>query len=99
MTLTAEGNQAAFSTLYDRSSSRVFGLASRILVDQAAAEEVTLDVFLQVWRKASGFDPSRVSAVAWLLTIARSLAIDRFRAGQVERHRLDSVELFRRPGR
>lgn len=98
MTLTAEDNQAAFSTLYNRSSPRVFGLALRILGDQAAAEEVTLDVFLQVWRKASGFDPTRVSSVAWTLTIARSRAIDRLRAGQVERHRLDSVELFRRPG-
>ena len=42
-------------------------MALKILGDQAAAEEVTLDVFLQVWRKASGFDPSRGSAVAWLL--------------------------------
>jgi RNA polymerase sigma-70 factor (ECF subfamily) len=92
MTLTAEGNQSAFSTLYDRSSPRVYGLALRILGDQAAAEEVTLDVFLQVWQKASGFDPSRGSAVAWLLTIARGRAIDRLRAGQVERHRMDSVD-------
>jgi RNA polymerase sigma factor (sigma-70 family) len=92
MTLTAEGYQAAFSTRYDRSSPRVYGLALRILGDHAAAEEVMLDVFLQVWRKASGFDPSRGSAVAWLLTIARSRAIDRLRAGQVERHRTDLVD-------
>jgi RNA polymerase sigma-70 factor (ECF subfamily) len=92
ITLTADGNQSAFSTLYDRSSPRVYGLAMRILGDQGAAEEVTLDVFVQVWLKASDFDRSRGSAVAWLLTIARRRVIDRLRSVQSGRHHGDSVE-------
>jgi RNA polymerase sigma-70 factor (ECF subfamily) len=93
--LTAEGDQSAFSMLYDRSSPRVYGLVLRILRDQDTAEEVTLDVFTQVWRTALHFDRRRGSACAWLLTIARSRAIDRLRAEQVERgcqDQLDSLE-------
>ena len=48
----------------------VFGLALRILNDTAAAEEVTLEVYSQVWRQASSYDPRRGTPSAWLLTIA-----------------------------
>jgi len=71
--------------LYDATSGWVYGLALRILADEAAAEEVTLDVYLQVWQRASSYRCERGSPRAWLATIARNRAIDRLRSGGVRR--------------
>jgi RNA polymerase sigma-70 factor, ECF subfamily len=76
----AEGDQAALSALYDATSRLVYGLALRILADPADAEEVTLDVYTQAWRQVSRYDASRGDALTWLLTLARSRAIDRLRS-------------------
>jgi RNA polymerase sigma-70 factor (ECF subfamily) len=90
--LIARGSQSALSHLYDRSSPRVYGLILSILDDRGAAEEVTIDVYMQVWRTASRFDPSRGSVIGWLQMIARSRAIDRLRAGHIERRRVERPE-------
>ena len=82
---SAAGEQEAFSQLYDATSSAVFGVALRILSDRAEAEEVALDVFLQVWRDAARYDPARGSALSWILIVTRSRAIDRFRARRPSR--------------
>ena len=95
--LTAQGDQAALATFYDRTSPQVFGLALKILNNREAAEEVTLDVYTQVWRQAHTYDRTRGAPGAWLMMLARTRAIDRFRAGAVEHGRvesLDAVELF-----
>ena len=95
--LTAQGDQAALATFYDRTSPQVFGLALKILNNREAAEEVTLDVYTQVWRQAHTYDRTRGTPGAWLMMLARTRAIDRFRAGAVEHGRiesLDAVELF-----
>jgi RNA polymerase sigma-70 factor (ECF subfamily) len=76
---TADGDDAALAALYDATSALVHGLALRILGDRGAAEEVTIDVYLQVWRQADRWDPARGRPMAWLLTIARTRAIDRRR--------------------
>jgi RNA polymerase sigma-70 factor (ECF subfamily) len=73
-------NAAALGSLYDESSSLVYSLALRVLGNEADAEEVTLDVYTQVWRRAAGYDPERGSVTAWLVTIARSRAIDKVRS-------------------
>src|SRR5437773_10571415 len=52
----------------------------RILHDRAEAEEVLQESFLQVWRRAGDFDEARGRACTWLVTIARSRALDRLRA-------------------
>jgi hypothetical protein len=62
MTRVARGDAEAFSDLYDQTSSMVYGLALRVVRSEAMAEEVTQEVFLQVWRQASGFDAQRGSA-------------------------------------
>jgi RNA polymerase sigma-70 factor, ECF subfamily len=78
----ARGNQDAFSELYDRVSSQVFGVVRRVLRDPAQSEEVMQEVLVEVWRSASRFDPERGSATTWMLTIAHRRAVDRVRASQ-----------------
>jgi RNA polymerase sigma-70 factor (ECF subfamily) len=74
--------------LYDSTSRLVYGLVLRIVSDQASAEEVLLDVYMQAWRQASRYDELRGSPLAWLTTIARSRALDRVRSGSYDqRHR------------
>jgi RNA polymerase sigma-70 factor (ECF subfamily) len=77
---SAKGDQSALASLYDESSSLVYSVALRVLGDVADAEEVTLDVYTQVWKTAATYDGSRGSVTAWLVTLARSRAIDRCRA-------------------
>ncbi|HKQ53740.1 MAG TPA: sigma-70 family RNA polymerase sigma factor [Pyrinomonadaceae bacterium] len=88
----AAGDQLAVSELYDATSRMVYGLVLRILGDEAAAEEVLLDVYMQVWRQAGSYDAKRGAPLAWLATIARSRAIDRLRAGRQEWQRARSLE-------
>lgn len=76
----AEHDADAFTALYDATRSRVFGLVSRILRDPGYSEETTQDVYVQVWRTASGYDPREGSALAWLTTVAHRRAVDRVRA-------------------
>ena len=77
---TARGDEAAFASLYDRFSPILFGLLLRILHSRAEAEDVLQEVFLQVWQQAHAFDVSRGRAFTWLVTLARSRAIDRLRS-------------------
>jgi RNA polymerase sigma-70 factor (ECF subfamily) len=74
------GDEAALSELYDRYRLILFGLLLRILHSRAEAEDCLQEVFLQVWRQAAGFDEARGRPFTWLVTMARSRAIDRLRA-------------------
>ena len=76
----AEGDEEALGALYDRHSGPAYSLAYAIARNSADAEEAVADTFLQAWRRASSFDPGRGSVAAWLMTIARSRALDTVRA-------------------
>lgn len=76
----AEGDGDALAVLYDRHGTAVFSLCLRMLRDADDAEELLEHVFWQLWRRADQFDPTRGSALAYLLTLTRSRAIDRLRA-------------------
>ncbi|GAA2072538.1 ECF RNA polymerase sigma factor SigK [Aeromicrobium tamlense] len=76
------GDEAAFATLYDQTSARIHGLVRRIVRDRAQSEEVTQEVFLEVWRQAARFDPAKGSALSWLMTIAHRRAVDRVRSAE-----------------
>jgi RNA polymerase sigma-70 factor (ECF subfamily) len=93
ITQTAQGDQAALATLYDRSSPQVYGLIFKILGNREAAEEVTLDVYTQVWRQAHTFDETRGTPGGWLMMLARTRAIDRFRTGLAERGKLEDLDV------
>ena len=75
----ADGDELAFERLYDATAPAVHGLTTRILGDADAAEETSHDAFLQVHRRAETFDPDRAAATTWILTIARTRALDRLR--------------------
>lgn len=83
----AVGDKAAFSDLYDEVAPRVFGLVKRLLVDHSQSEEVTQEIFLEVWQTASRFDPNKGGATTWILTMAHRRAVDRVRASQSSRDR------------
>jgi RNA polymerase sigma-70 factor, ECF subfamily len=78
----AGGDQRALHSLYEQTHRIVFTLIVRITRNQETAEEVTLDVFYDVWRKASTYDPANGSVVGWIMNQARSRAIDRLRFDQ-----------------
>jgi RNA polymerase sigma-70 factor (ECF subfamily) len=88
----AEGDQMALAALYDETSALVYGFALRILRDQHAAEDVTIDVYAQVYRQVSSYDASRGTPSAWLLTLTRSRAIDRLRQEAQRREREEPLE-------
>ena len=82
LVLSSRGDQAAFAELYDRTSSRVFGLARRVVRDPAQAEEVTQEAYLDVWRQSARYDSSRGGVLAWILTITHRRAVDRVRSAE-----------------
>jgi RNA polymerase sigma-70 factor, ECF subfamily len=73
----AAGDHPALRALYQRSHRIVFTLIMRITNNRESAEEVTLDVFHDVWRRAEKYDPAGGSVIGWILNHARSRAIDR----------------------
>lgn len=79
------GDHQALAEIYDASSHLVFGLALRILSDRDAAEDIVIEVYSQAWRTAAAFEPQRGSVCSWLLTLARSRAIDLLRSHKRER--------------
>lgn len=89
----AAGDQRALRALWDRTHRLVFTLIVRITDSRESAEELTLDVFHDVWRRAAAYDAASGSVVGWMLTQARSRAIDRMRFEQRKKrvaHRPDA---------
>ncbi len=76
----AARDSGALAELYDRYSDLLYSLAARIVGAGADAEEVLQDTWMQAWRTAATYDPARGAVGAWLVTIARSRALDRVRS-------------------
>jgi len=78
----AAGDQPALHGLYERTHRLVFTLTMRLTGSRETAEELTLDVFHDVWRRASRYDPANGTVLGWIMNQARSRAIDRVRFEQ-----------------
>src|SRR3954454_5671913 len=81
----ARGDSRAFEELYDELSAAVFGLARRVVRDPARAEDVTQEVFLEIWRKAPRFDSALGKAKTWVMTIAHRRAVDAVRRSESQK--------------
>ena len=77
---SARGHEAAFAELYDRTSGRVYGIIWRVLRSSDHASEVTQEVYTEVWRQVSRYDPAKGSVLAWIATMAHRRAVDRVRS-------------------
>jgi RNA polymerase sigma factor (sigma-70 family) len=82
--------QRAFGVLYDNTVQRVHAMVRRFVHDEATAQEVTEDVFFMAWSQAARFDATRGGVMAWLLTMARSKAIDAWRQHAARTVQFDS---------
>ena len=87
----AAGDQLSLHALYERTHRIVFTLVMRITANRETAEELTLDVFHDVWRRAASYDPANGSVLGWVMNQARSRAIDRVRF-ETRKKRLDGGE-------
>jgi len=72
-------DQSAFEFLFRHFAPRIKSYCMRLGADASAAEEITQEAMVSIWRNAGQFDPSRASPSTWIFTIARNLVIDRFR--------------------
>lgn len=81
------GESAAFEEFFDATQRLVRGIILRVVRDRALAEEVTQDVYLELWRQAPRFEKDRGSARSWTTTIAHRRAVDRVRSEQARRDR------------
>jgi len=87
--LVARSDETALAELYDRFGRVAYGLARRILRDDALAEDAVQEAFLAAWRSASRFVPERAKARTWLLTLVHRRAVDLVR--REERRRAESL--------
>lgn len=76
----AHQNAGALEALYKRTSAKLYGIALRLLRDEAEAQDVLQDVYVRVWKKAESFDPAKAGAMTWLATLTRNRSIDRLRS-------------------
>jgi RNA polymerase sigma-70 factor (ECF subfamily) len=100
MPLVGDRDPDAFAVLYDRHGGAAYSLAYRVVGDRAAAEEVTQEAFISVWRSGARFDAARGSVRSWLLSVVRNRAIDflRSRAGKAPKLTFDDTSaLEQRP--
>ncbi|HVQ59126.1 MAG TPA: sigma-70 family RNA polymerase sigma factor [Solirubrobacterales bacterium] len=91
MPLVGEKDPEAFEVFYDRHGGVAYSLAYRIVGERGAAEDVTQEAFISIWRSGARFDPTRGSVRSWLLSVVRNRAIDflRSKAGKAPKLAFD----------
>ena len=100
MPLIGAKDPEAFAVFYDRHGGVAYSLAYRIVGEPGAAEDVTQEAFISVWRSGARFDRARGSVRSWMLSIVRNRAIDSLRAGAGKAPKLtfdDDAVLEQRP--
>jgi RNA polymerase sigma-70 factor, ECF subfamily len=94
----ALGDRVAFSSLYDATSAKLFGVVLRVLGDRASAEDVVQEAYMKIWRHAGRYRANGLSPMTWLITIARNTAIDRRRQGRAVLDLDDVADHLTAPG-
>ncbi len=92
ISLVAQGDAEAFATLYDRHSRPAYSLAYRMMGEKQAAEDLTQDAFLKVWRSATSYRAERASVRTWLLSIVHNRGIDQLRSLASRRRTQEKIE-------
>jgi RNA polymerase sigma-70 factor, ECF subfamily len=87
-----QGDRRSFEQLYERFSGILFSIAYRMLKNQEATEDVLQEVFVQIWKKAPLFDPTRGRPMTWAVTLTRNKAIDLMRSAQRRSGLHDTVQ-------
>jgi RNA polymerase sigma-70 factor, ECF subfamily len=99
MQLVRRGQAAAFEVIYDRHVGAAYSLAYRMCGNRSAAEDVTQEAFLSIWRSAARYDRMRGSVRTWVLGIVHNRAIDGLRRSVIrEAARVPDEALAERPG-
>jgi len=93
----SNGDQMALHALYDRMYRLVFTVTFKMTHNRETAEELTVDVFHDVWRRASSYDPAGGTVVGWIMNMARSRAIDRLRFEQRKKRAAIPAEFVNQP--
>ncbi|MEO5716940.1 MAG: sigma-70 family RNA polymerase sigma factor [Chthoniobacterales bacterium] len=88
-----QGDRASFEQFYDRFSRVLFSIAFRLLRNEQAAEDVLQEVFVQIWKKAPLYDPTRGKPMTWAVTLTRHRAIDIIRSTQRRSQLNEEVKL------
>ena len=92
MSLVEGGDADAFAALYDRHCRLAYSVAHKLIGEKQAAEDLTQDAFLKVWRSADGYRPQRGSVRTWILSVVRNQGIDQLRARACRRRMREKVE-------
>lgn len=99
LSAVSAGDEAAFAELYQATSSKLLGVALRILKNREVAEEVLQEAYFKVWERAGSYDPSIAAPVTWLAAIVRNRALDEARrrvirptAGEDELENIESED-------
>jgi RNA polymerase sigma factor (sigma-70 family) len=87
----ASGDRAALSTLYERTSAKLYGICVRLLSSEAEAEDALQETYVTVWRSAARFDPTKASPITWLAVVARNKSIDRLRRKTFSTETIDAA--------
>ncbi|GMQ78761.1 MAG: sigma-70 family RNA polymerase sigma factor [Anaerolineae bacterium] len=97
--LITQKNEVALSELYDRYSRLVFSVAFGVVGDRGSAEEITLDIFIQIWEKAHTYRVERAKVYTWLTRMTRNRSIDILRRENVRplKHSLVWAEVANEP--
>jgi RNA polymerase sigma-70 factor, ECF subfamily len=93
MQLVGEGSPRAFELLYDRHGAAAFSLAYRMVGDRVAAEDISQEAFLSIWRSRMRYDSARGSVRTWVLGIVHNRAIDALRRGASYERRRESLDV------
>ena len=91
----ASGDDGALAALYDRFGRVAYGLAYRILRDQALAEDAVQEAFLAIWRSAQGYQRERAKPATWILTLVHRRSVDLVR--REDRRRAEALDESREP--